>query len=220
MRKRLTFVKKNTTITEKNQKEVRPMWEGKEYEENGLFQNLDFTGETLTGVEFVDCSFENCTFEDCTVRSCRFTDCGFVDCRFSDVRFEHTTMGDSVFTHCKLHGISWKLLMFGGSYVMPVRKMEECELKYNHFLEMNLTRFSFSDNTITASLFADCNLTGSRFLNCKLDGTEFFRCNLSRADFRKSGGYAVDLSTNQLKGARFSFPEVVNLLNGTGIIID
>ncbi len=190
------------------------------YEENGLFQNLDFTGEELLGVEFVDCSFENCTFEDCTVKSCSFTDCSFVDCRVSNVCFEHTTMGDSIFTHCYLNGINWNLLMFGGSYIIPIRRMEECELKYNHFLEMNFTRFNFSDNTITASLFADCNLTGSKFLNCKLDGTEFFRCDLSRADFRKAGGYVVDLPTNKLKGARFSFPEVVNLLNSIGIIID
>lgn len=48
----------------------------------------------------------------------------------------------------------------------------------------------------------------------------FTRCDLRKADFCGAEGYAIALADNQLKDARFSFPEVVNLLEGTGIRIE
>ena len=41
-----------------------------------------------------------------------------------------------------------------------------------------------------------------------------------RADFRDAEGYVIDSAVNTLKGARFSFPDVVRLLDGTGIRIE
>ena len=87
-------------------------------------------------------------------------------------------------------------------------------------MQMNFIKFNFSDNVIIESFFADCNLSESKLYKCKLDSTEFFKCNLSKADFREATGYIIDIKTNKFKGAKFSFPEVVNLLNGLEIIID
>ena len=116
-------------------------------------------------------------------------------------------------------GVNWSNLL-GGGYLIPIAALHDYQMKYNHFVEINFAKFDFSGNTILASLFADCNLSESRFLECQLDRTEFFRCNLTKADFRNAAGYVVDLQTNKLKDAKFSFPEVINLLQGTGIIID
>ena len=43
---------------------------------------------------------------------------------------------------------------------------------------------------------------------------------ITEADLRTAEEYAIDLETNKLKGARFSFPDVVRLLDGTGIVIE
>lgn len=69
------------------------------------------------------------------------------------------------------------------------------------------------------SLFTDCDLSHSQFCGCHLTRTEFFRCDLTEVSFVEAEGYLVDLATCKLKKAVFSFPEVVNLLNGLGIII-
>ena len=73
---------------------------------------------------------------------------------------------------------------------------------------------------MTLCLFDGCQLAEAKFKNCRLSGTQFTGCNLQKADFRGAAGYSIDLATNRLKAARFSFPEVVRLLDGLGIQID
>lgn len=188
--------------------------------ENEAFEDKDLVEDSLTGAEFVDCVFKNCTAENSILRGCSFTDCTFIGCTFVNLTPEHCNMSDSLFTDCRITGVSWGDYQFGGSYLLPIRRLEGCTLKYNNFVEMNLARCDFSGNTILFSMFADCNLTAAKFLKCNLDSTEFFRCNLTKADFRNASGYAVDLAESKLKGARFSYPDVVGLLNGLGIIIE
>ena len=53
-----------------------------------------------------------------------------------------------------------------------------------------------------------------------LGSTAFSRCDLQKADFREATGYRIDPSDNQMKGARFSFPDVIALLNGFGLVIE
>lgn len=191
-----------------------------EYQENTCFSGVEWKEDKLSGVEFIDCKFENCTFENSTINSCTFTDCIFIGCHISNLTAAHTTVNNAEFRNCCLTGINWKEWTFSGSYIGPIRRLQDCRLKYNIFEEHNFAKFDFSTNTITASMFAACNLSGSQFVNCPLERTEFFRCNLAKADFRHATGYAVDLSSNQLEGAKFSFPEVVNLLNSLNIVIE
>lgn len=189
------------------------------YQESLCFQDMELTEEILTDLEFVDCLFENCTLEGCKMDRCRFTDCTFIGCSILNLKTERSYMTSCKFAHCDLTGINWGDLMSGG-YLIPIEQLDHCRLKYNQFVEMNFVKFDFSSSSITASMFADCNLTSGNFSKCDLDRTEFFRCNLSKADFRLASGYQIDTSVNQLKGARFSFPEVVNLLNSLGIVIE
>ena len=126
-------------------------------------------------------------------------------------------MTGSRFTGCRLVSIHWEGVSSG--FVSPIDALEDCQMKYNHFVSANYPRFRFSGNEIVDSFFADCNLSRSCFSGCHLERTEFFRCDLSGANFENADGYTVDLSTCPLKGAVFSFPEVVNLLNGFGITI-
>ncbi len=190
------------------------------YQESLCFQDMELSNEELTDLEFVDCLFENCTLENCRIDRCHFADCTFIGCSILNLKSDRSSMTGSKFAHCDLTGINWGDLMSGGGFLIPIDQLEHCRLKYNQFVEMNFVKFDFSTNSITGSMFADCNLTSGNFSKCELDRTEFFRCNLSGADFRLAAGYQIDISANQLKGAKFSFPEVVNLLNNLGIVIE
>lgn len=189
------------------------------YWEEKTFSNQVLVGERLSDFEFVECQFENCELENCVIEYCKFTDCSFKECRIVEPKTDHTVMMDSHFYQCQLVGINWGTLV-GGGYMMPLEEIQDSQMKYNNFVELNLVKFDFSGNTIVSSLFGECNLRGSRFGDCVLDQTEFFKCDLSSADFRKATGYNIDLETNKLKKARFSFPEVTRLLDGLGILID
>lgn len=191
----------------------------KVYYENEIFENVKNEGRYYADLEFVDCTFYNCSLENCRFVNCNFVDCKFKKSKFVNLKFEKTVMNDGEFENCTLSNINWSLL-YGGGYITPLQKIKNCILRYNNFLEINLSKFDFKTNEVTETMFADCILTGADFKNCNLSGTEFFKCNLTKSDFRNSYGYRIDITSNKLKGAKFSSPEVHSLLSGLGIIIE
>ena len=68
--------------------------------------------------------------------------------------------------------------------------------------------------------FDSCRLTGADFHGVRLGESQFTRCALDKADFRDAQGYCIDPANNTLRKARFSFPDVVRLLDFTGIQIE
>lgn len=188
--------------------------------ENRCFIGLDLVETSMSYCDFADCKFIDCTFENIQLISCSFLDCVFTNCRFINVSGQRSTMRSSQFTDCYLTTISWNHWSPGSNFYDSFTSLKNCHLKYNQFTEMNLNKFNFSGCEIIDSLFGDCKLASSSFKGCKLERTEFFRCDLSKADFRDATGYHVDILSSKLKGAKFSFPEVVNLLDSLGIKIE
>lgn len=175
---------------------------------------------TLDYCKFLDCSFENCTFEEGTLIGCKFINCRFDQCTIISLKSKYSEIKNAVFHKCNLVGIHWHTLLPSGKYPYAVNALENCCIKYNTFTEMNFTKFNFSDSIILESLFENCNLTECNFKNCRLEGTQFFKCNLQKADFRDAKGYVIDIHNNQMKAARFSFPDVIRLLETLNIKIE
>lgn len=187
------------------------------YHEQEVFRSKRLSEERVQNQEFVECRFEDCEFQNLHLHTCKFVDCVFVGTRVINPVFDHCTMTGSSFGDCRLLGVNWGALSAG--FVAPIAGLDGCQLKYNNFVNFNFPQFSFAGNGIQDSMFADCNLLRSSFSGCQLERTEFFRCDLREANFEQADGYTVDLDTCKLKGAAFSFPQVVNLLSGLGIVI-
>ena len=151
---------------------------------------------------------------------CKFINCRFDQCTIISLKSKYSEIKNAVFHKCNLVGIHWHTLLPSGKYPYAVNALENCCIKYNTFTEMNFTKFNFSDSIILESLFENCNLTECNFKNCRLEGTQFFKCNLQKADFRDAKGYVIDIHNNQMKAARFSFPDVIRLLETLNIKIE
>ena len=190
------------------------------YIDNEQFTNLNIAEETINDREYVDCRFENCAFEALTLVHCRFTDCVFINCTINDIKTKSSEVKFAQLHNCSIRGVNWGLLMPTGGFGEPIDKLENCSLKYNHFMRMNFRRFNWTGSSITGTTFAECNLQESNFSGCDLTDSEFFRCNLEKADFRDSKDYRIDVPGCQMKNARFSMPEAVNLLYSLGIKVD
>lgn len=188
-----------------------------QYHERETFTGLKLRDHTLRYEEFTECIFDNCDFDQLRLIGCKLIDCVFSKCSITNPVFDSCTVTSNDFIQCHLLGINWESLSAG--FVSPLHRMESCQLKYNNFVGSSYPKFTFSGNDILESLFADCNLSRSQFTGCHLDQTEFFRCDLRGTSFDSADGYVIDLTNCKLKGAVFSFPEVVNLLNGLDIII-
>jgi len=184
------------------------------------FTGLSITEQTIENCHFTDCEFIDCSFENCEVRRCSFSECIFKGCRINAIKPLHCHIRSSDFAECRLIGVNWNQWITPNQFSAPFSTITNCRMKYNNFMEMNLIKTDFSGCTITESLFGECRLAESSFNSCELSGTEFFKCDISKADFRNSVGYKIDIATNKMKGARFSFPEAINLLAGLGISIE
>lgn len=191
-----------------------------EYYECEHFKDLDFTGQTIENCKFLECVFENCIFEECVLLSCTLSECKFQNCRFRNAEIKYSSMNYGEFEECSIFGMNWDVLSAHSKFSAPIRKLEGCALKYNNFVEMDLKGLDFSGNTITDSMFAKCALEDCKFKNSVLSATEFHQCDLRKADFREAFGYQIDITSNRMKNARFSYPEVVHLLDVLEIKID
>jgi len=188
------------------------------YLQGELLENFDAAG--LDGTEFNDCVFKNCRWNGVRVQNCTFLGCTFEHCSLSGVVFSFCQMQDAWLLNSGFRAIAWGGLQGRSILVQPIGKAENCAFLYNEFSSMALAGFDFSSCTFTSCTFDDCKLTGANFNGARLGRSQFTRCDLQKADFRMAEGYAIDPSQNQMKGARFSFPDVVALLDQSGIVIE
>lgn len=188
--------------------------------ENKNFENLKMEHERIEDYEFYNCTFQNCSFEECVLAHCSFIECRFINCKIVSTKVEFSQVKYAEFEKCNLIGVNWHDFLPAGSIADSITKLKECILKYNSFIHMNFRKFNFSLNTIQDSAFEECNLMESVFKDCRLESTQFSRCDMRKADFREATGYQISITTNKLKEARFSFPEVINLLSELAIKVN
>ena len=176
--------------------------------------------ELLENAEFEDCVFDHCRWVGTRVQNCRFNACTFDHCNFSGVVFSFTTMKDAWLLNSAFRSMAWGGLQGKSGVFQPFGKIKNCAFRYNDFSGMALNGFDWTGAELQQCTFDDTRLAGASFYGVRLGGTRFTRCDLQKADLRTAEEYAIDLETNKLKGARFSFPDVVRLLDGTGIVIE
>ncbi len=191
-----------------------------DYAEGESFENLTLSDDTVSGGEFVDCLFRNCSFESLMLLRCSFRECRFEGCTISQVKTRNSELKFCEFEDCTVLGLNWALLKPEGPFGEPIEKMKSCRIRYGSFTGMNLRKFDFAQSALTHCTFADCDLSESDLRSCDLSDTEFFRCDLRKADLRHAGGFIIDVNNNRLRGARFTYPEVLDLLDGLGIRIE
>jgi len=182
------------------------------------FESLRITDNDVEDCEFYSCIFKNCSFEGCSLSGCRFRECSFTDCRIVSCRARLCTAVDCRFRDCAVIGMDFSAFIQSG-FGSPFDTMTECVMKYCIFEGVPLKRAVFHGTSMTECSFSGCDLSDADISECRMESTVFRGCDLSRSDFRESSGYSVDLKTCKAKGARFSYPEALCLLDGFGIVI-
>lgn len=186
---------------------------------NKIFTDISKDHAEIVGCEFLDCTFEKCKFTDCTFIDCIFSECCFNDCTITNMQPKDTNMVFATFIGCAVVGVNWTALQ-SGSIVSPIQKFDKCYLKYNNFEDISFKKFDFLQSSLIDCVFMKCDLSESNLKNCNLQNTEFSDCDLRKSDFRKASGFNINLFNNRIKGAKFSYPEVINLLNPFDIKIE
>jgi uncharacterized protein YjbI with pentapeptide repeats len=85
---------------------------------------------------------------------------------------------------------------------------------------MKLSRSSFINCQLQSVDFSNADLKNAKLTNSNLQNATFQNTNLEQTDFRNASHYSINPEQNRLKGAKFSLPEVVGLLDSYHIKIE
>lgn len=165
--------------------------------------------------EFEEEIFENLDFELTQLLDFNFQDCLFKFCKFTNVNFYGSKLQNVRFQDCKLTGIDFSVI----SKFLTEMHFENSVLEVCTFANQKLIDLSFSNSIVKECDFDKCDLQKVVFNETDLKGTTFIDCDLRQADFRSAKNYFFELKENKVKGALFSFPEVLSFLSPFGLKI-
>jgi uncharacterized protein YjbI with pentapeptide repeats len=188
----------------------------------GEYVDVEFADIILTKTEIKDIEFDNCSFLDCDFNGSSFTgvtfsDCTFTNCNLGVTKYNDSQMKDCKFESCRLMGIDWRSLVSAFGMVLDCKN---CDLSYSAFDNMNIQRSTFENCKFNEAVFDTANLQKCIFANCDFTRATFTKCDLKDADLSSAFSYYIDISSNSCRKAKFSYPEVLSLLTGAGIIVE
>ncbi len=186
-----------------------------EYISDQTFDHQDFTISAIAHREFESCTFRNCNFSGCDLSKLRFISGEFVDCNLSNIIVHDTAFQDVMFKHCKMLGIHFPSC---NTFNLSMQ-FEDCVLSHSIFFQMNLSKCSFFASLLDDVDFTESNLSKVSLKECNLVNAVFDSTNLTAADLQHSIHYTIDPDNNNIKGAKFSLPDVMRLLDKYGVII-
>ena len=178
-----------------------------------MIDNQQFEGRLDS--EFEGCTFSGCDFTAADLTSSRFIDCVFNHCDLSNARVHKAAFQQLVFHSCKLLGLHFdECNHFGFEAVF-----DRCLLDHATFNQMDLKRCGFIGCRMHHVDLSEADLTAVDLSGSDLSGAVFDHSILHAACLEGAVHYRIDPRTNRIKGARFSMPEVVSLLDAYDIRI-
>ena len=186
------------------------------------FNDLDASGEHVTGVSFQDCHLTGCNFNEGVFEHCSFEGCTFKACDLSLARFPRTSFKNAHFNDCRLVGVNWCGTDWEAKSLLSPKRVDfvSCLLDHALFIRLDLAETSFKDCLAHGTDFEGANLTRADFRGADLAGARFVGCDLTEANFTNAQGYAINAADNTLHKTKFSLPEAVALLHSLDIILE
>jgi uncharacterized protein YjbI with pentapeptide repeats len=177
--------------------------------DNKVFESINYSEKTVTGMEFHGCTFKKCEFSNSRFANNKFLECSFDSCNLSMMSLQGSIVNDVKFKNCKILGVNFSEchnLLFSVMF-------DGCILDYASFMSKKMVKTKFKKTSLKETTFSLANITGSIFDECDLYGTVFNRTDLSSVNFSTSFNYTIDPELNNIKKAIFSADGIPGLLS-------
>lgn len=184
---------------------------------DAVFRGVDLAGSELESCEFDDCRFVNCALAGSVLRGCRFGNCAFEHSDLGLVRLPRCTFTACRFEDSKIIGVNWTEARWPEKRLWVPVCFERCVISHSTFMGLDLRDTRIVDCAAQDVDFRESDLTKADFSGTDLSGSLFVNTNLSGADLRSARSYRIDPRQNVIKGAMFSLPEAISLLDGLEI---
>ncbi len=166
--------------------------------------------EEISGLEFIEINFT-----EIKLKARIFNDCKFTQCNLSNVSLMNSSLRSIDFENSNLMGVNWVEARTGIQVAF-----RGCKLDYGCFQSIDLRGVEFRDCSIKEADFSGANLSKAIFSGSFLSETSFANVNVEGADFRRARNYFIDPKFAKLKGAKFSFPDGLVLIEALGCVIE
>jgi uncharacterized protein YjbI with pentapeptide repeats len=171
---------------------------------------------SLAHGDFSSCVFKKCDLTGGDLSGATFADCTFDHCNLSNTRIDKVSFQNVRFAGCKLLGLAFTRI----NSLLISWTFEDCHISFCDFTTLQMKGSQFLACEVKECDFMNANLADSSFTKCDLGLTRFPGANLEKANFTGAKNYYLDPMKTKLKGAKFSYPEALALLEGFGIIVE
>jgi fluoroquinolone resistance protein len=184
-----------------------------------LFEKIEGS-DTIQNKIFENCNFKQCNFDNSNFISCKFVDCAFDHCTLNTITPTNTTFSGVVFRECKLMGVNWTKAKWQRMRLYCPMNFYDCDISYSSFFGLNLTEINIQKSKAHDVDFREADLSRANLASSDFYQSQFIHTTLITADFSEAINYSIDITLNLIKGATFTFPDVINLLKCLGIKIN
>lgn len=181
------------------------------------FKGLNLSGQAFEAKEFEACTFNECDFSDAILSECQFLDCEFIKCNLSVVKIEYSQFSGVIFTECKLIGIDWCKAAWSELATSSPVKFYQCILNDCSFFGLSIPGVIIEGCKAHDVDFREGDFSKANFIGTDFSNSLFNKTNLTSTDFTEATDYHIDVYLNEIKRARFSSFEALNLLSSLGI---
>ncbi|KTD40735.1 pentapeptide repeat-containing protein [Legionella parisiensis] len=178
-----------------------------------VFTQLTIEKTRIEQVNFESCRFKQCKFIDIVFRNTKFTDCDFENCYLALATFPGCKFSEVSFKNSKIIGVNWTELSWPLVKLTSPLYFYNSNLSHSSFYGLELSSLIIEECKAHDVDFREANLSHASFVGSDLLNSLFLHTNLNSADFTNAINYAIDPNENKIKHARFSFPDVITLLD-------
>ena len=197
---------------------IKELLPGREYADQTL-QNLLISGGSLRDCLFSDCKFVKSRLSDIDFESCFFHNCQFGNCDLSLMRVNNSSFINTSFTDCKMIGINWTDAYWPKGRLLATLHFEGCSINHSVLAGLILPRIRITKCVAWEVDFTEADMSEADCRSTDFAKSRFYNTNLTGANFSGATNYTIAPGSNKIKGAKFSLPEAMSLLNNLDIVL-
>jgi len=184
---------------------------------NQHFKGVDLSKQKIHAKEFDNCHFIDCNLTEVNFIKCKFSECLFKNCNLSMIKVNGCSFFDVIFEDSKAIGVNWTMAHWPTIKLSAPVKFYKCILNDSSFLGLSLSEMIMTECKAHDVDFREADCAQADFSYTDFTNSLFNKTNLTEANFRGATHYNIDIFLNEIKRAKFSLTEAINLLNSLEI---
>lgn len=180
---------------------------------DATFSDLHYPSATIQNKVFENCKFINANFTEAKFIGCKFVDCEFKSCNLSAAQFDDSSFSEVTFYESKIIGVNWTKLKWPAIKLSSPFQFYKSNISHSSFYSLELRELIIEACKAHDVDFRTADLTDANFVLTDFERSQFMHTTLYSADFTDAINYHIDPNKNDIRKAKFSMPDVINLLH-------